>query len=114
MGDVYAAAYRRDGAGWATVQRPALYTPAALNAVWEGAPPRVVAGSALAALGDALSPGHAARVDQEADRASALGRLARWLHARGDGVDPAQAQPVYLRDKVALTTAERAAAKAAA
>lgn len=41
--------------------------------------------------------------------ASAVARLAAPVLARGDGVDAAQALPFYIRDKVALTTAERLA-----
>jgi tRNA threonylcarbamoyladenosine biosynthesis protein TsaB len=40
-------------------------------------------------------------------------RLARAAYAAGHTLPPDQALPVYLRDKVALTTAEREAAKAA-
>ena len=39
--------------------------------------------------------------------------LAPTLLAQGQGVDAALALPLYIRDKVASTTAERAAAKAA-
>ena len=41
--------------------------------------------------------------------ASAVARLAAPVLARGDGVDAAHALPLYVRDKVALTTAERLA-----
>lgn len=41
--------------------------------------------------------------------ASAVARLAAPVLARGGGVDAAQAVPIYVRDKVALTTAERLA-----
>jgi tRNA threonylcarbamoyladenosine biosynthesis protein TsaB len=34
--------------------------------------------------------------------------------ARDEGIDPAEALPLYLRDKVAQTTAEREALRAAA
>jgi tRNA threonylcarbamoyladenosine biosynthesis protein TsaB len=46
--------------------------------------------------------------------ASAMLRLAPALLAAGHGVDAAQALPLYVRDKVALTTEERAAVKARA
>lgn len=41
--------------------------------------------------------------------ANAIARLAAPVLARGGGVDAAQAVPIYVRDKVALTTAERRA-----
>ena len=47
MDEVYAAAYRRDGAQWATVQAPALWPLAALDAAWQRDPPACVAGTAL-------------------------------------------------------------------
>jgi tRNA threonylcarbamoyladenosine biosynthesis protein TsaB len=46
---------------------------------------------------------------QAADRAAALLRLAQAAWDAGEAVEAAQALPVYQRDKVALTTAERAA-----
>jgi tRNA threonylcarbamoyladenosine biosynthesis protein TsaB len=47
-------------------------------------------------------------------QASALLRLAPALLAAGRAVPPEMAWPIYIRDKVAQTTEERAAAKAAA
>ena len=47
------------------------------------------------------------------DRPTALLRLAASAWQRGEAIDPALALPLYLRDKVALTTAERAARQAA-
>jgi tRNA threonylcarbamoyladenosine biosynthesis protein TsaB len=44
------------------------------------------------------------------DRAAALGRLSLRAYAEGDLLAAAEALPLYLRDKVAQTTAERAAA----
>jgi tRNA threonylcarbamoyladenosine biosynthesis protein TsaB len=41
-------------------------------------------------------------------------RLAHAAWLRGDAVDADQALPVYVRDQVALTTAERLSLKAAA
>jgi tRNA threonylcarbamoyladenosine biosynthesis protein TsaB len=110
MDEVYAAAYRRDGDQWQTVQAPALWSLAALDAAWRSAPPRWVAGSALAAFGTRLPTGAATRIADVHDRAAALARLARAAWQRGEAVDAALALPLYLRDKVALTTAERAAA----
>jgi len=39
--------------------------------------------------------------------ASTLVRIAAWRAARGEGIDPALAAPLYIRDKVAKTVAER-------
>jgi tRNA threonylcarbamoyladenosine biosynthesis protein TsaB len=73
--------------------------------------PAVVAGNALAAFGDRLDTGGARRLPDAAPRALALLALARAAWASGGGIDAALALPLYLRDKVALTTAERAAAE---
>ena len=113
MDEIYAGCYRDGGeAGWQPVVAPSLTTPEALHAAWREAPPIVVAGSALAAFGERLDTGTAQRAPQEHGRAAALGWLAAAGFARGDGVPADQALPVYLRDKVAQTTAEREAAKA--
>ena len=40
---------------------------------------------------------------------SSVARLAAWHFSRGEVVDAALAAPLYVRDKVALTTAERLA-----
>ena len=109
MDEVYAAAYRRQAdAGWAIVRPPALFTLEALAARWTAEPPQRVAGNALAAFGARLPDGGAQRHDAIVDRPAALLRLARAAWLRGEAVDPALALPVYLRDKVALTSAERA------
>ena len=113
MDEIYAGCYRDDGAaGWRAVVEPSLTTPDALHATWRDAPPAFVAGSALAAFGERLQTGDARRAPAEHGRAAALGWLAAAGLARGDGVPADQALPVYLRDKVAQTTAEREAAKA--
>ena len=112
MDEVYGAAYRRDGDGWQAVHAPALWPLAALNDAWQREPPLCVAGSALEAFGPRLVTGAALRLPAMQDRAAALARLARAAWRRGEEIDAALALPLYLRDKVALTTAERAAAKA--
>jgi tRNA threonylcarbamoyladenosine biosynthesis protein TsaB len=113
MDEVYAGCYRWDGARWQVLAAPALYTLQALNAAWQATPPRAVAGSALAAFGDRLPAGQARVIDREASRGQALARLALQALAQGDTVDAAHALPLYVRDKVALTTEEREAAKRA-
>ncbi len=113
MDEVYAAAYRWAGDGWQAETAPALYTLAALAGRWRAQPPRVVAGTAPAAFGDRLALGGAALHGVEHDRAAALLRCAQRAWTAGAALDPADALPLYLRDKVALTTAERAAQRAA-
>ncbi|MGN6525461.1 MAG: tRNA (adenosine(37)-N6)-threonylcarbamoyltransferase complex dimerization subunit type 1 TsaB [Burkholderiaceae bacterium] len=114
MDEVYAGCYAPDAhGGWTAIVEPALTTPDALNARWADAPPEAAAGSALDAFGDRLRLGAARRVPREQGRAAALGWLAAVGLARGDALPADQALPVYLRDKVAQTTAEREAARAA-
>jgi tRNA threonylcarbamoyladenosine biosynthesis protein TsaB len=111
--EIYAACYRRTAEGWLTLYAPALYPVAALAARWDTAPPLIVAGSAIEAFAGRLPFGNARLVPHERSRASALLALARQQWDAGRTMDPAQALPVYLRDKVALTSAERAAVRAA-
>jgi tRNA threonylcarbamoyladenosine biosynthesis protein TsaB len=103
MGEVYAARYRRGATGWACESAPALWSPAALRDAWQGDTSLTWTGNGLALLG--LTPGDA--LPQR--RAKALGELTWMAWQRGEGLDAAQAQPLYVRDKVALTTAEREA-----
>jgi tRNA threonylcarbamoyladenosine biosynthesis protein TsaB len=114
MNEAYAAAYCRAGDDWQVRHGPALWPLAALAEAWLREPPACVAGSALDAFGSRLSTGAAQRIAATHDRAAALARLARSAWRRGEAVDAALALPLYLRDKVAQTTAERDAAKAAA
>jgi tRNA threonylcarbamoyladenosine biosynthesis protein TsaB len=107
MGEVYAARYAWDGSVWQVRQPAGLYAASALRGVWAQVPLDVVAGSALAlpdAALDALAP---ALRPLETDRPGALLRLTVAAWQAGAGVDAADALPLYVRDKVALTTAER-------
>lgn len=123
MDEVYAAAYEYQysqtghpaghGGHWRALCAPALWSLAALAQVWREAPPACVAGSALTAFGARLPCTATLRVDTVQDRVAALARLARAAWQRGEAVDAALALPLYLRDRVALTTDERAARQAA-
>ena len=108
MDEIYAGHYRRAACDWEVLEAPALYGLDALQARWQAAPPQMVAGSALQAFGDRLRTGGAALQAVEHGRAAALMRLAQQAWRRGEAVAAEQALPLYLRDKVALTTAERA------
>ena len=115
MNEIYGARYRWAGGAWLVLQAPALMSLPSFNAIWavQGAP--AIAGSALAAFGDHLVlPSSPLRFAQQQDRAAALLRLAVRAAQAGEAVDAADALPLYLRDKVAFTTAEREAAKARA
>lgn len=104
IGEIYAAHYRHDGGTWQVLDAPALYAPAALAAHW--GEPVAVAGTALTEYAEALGPVRDAW-PRTRSRAEALGALALAAWERGETRDAAEALPVYVRDKVALTTAER-------
>ena len=108
MGQLYTAAYEHRAGLWHTVQAPAVQNPAecALPLAWSGQPVWAV-GLAQHLLPDLALPWVVAH-----PTASALLRLADQAQAHGGEVPPALALPLYLRDKVAQTTAERALAKA--
>ena len=75
------------------------------------APRVLLAGNAFEAYGERLPAGE--RV-QALPTAAALLRLAPSLFADGHAVPAEQAMPLYIRDKVAQTTAERMAEREAA
>jgi tRNA threonylcarbamoyladenosine biosynthesis protein TsaB len=108
MGQLYTAAYEHRAGLWHTVQEPAVQNPAdcALPLAWSGQPVWAVG------LAQHLLPNLALPWVLAHPTASALLRLAEQAQAHGGEVPPALALPLYLRDKVAQTTAERALAKA--
>lgn len=117
MNEVYAAAYEWRGDRWGCLRQPALYGLPALAEALRELPPQAVAGNALDAFAADLSavlPDGLPRAAQAHSRAAALVSLARLAWSAGAAVDAAEAMPVYVRDKVAQTTAERMAAKGAA
>jgi tRNA threonylcarbamoyladenosine biosynthesis protein TsaB len=127
MGELYWAVAAPLGAGdWALQGASHVEAPAQAAAAWVagfGAQPAqlTLCGSAwaehAAALAAALPQGWSAALQAArpaAPAARAVARLARAAQARGAAVEAARAQPLYVRDKVALTTTERAAAAARA
>ncbi len=126
MDEIYAAHYAFEAGRWTTLVAPMLTTPETLVMRWQEEPPEVVAGSALQtalrwlgeagsaldAFGPRLLTGTAVRLPQAMPRAHALVPLAQALWQAGAAVDPALALPLYVRDKVAQTTAEREALRA--
>jgi tRNA threonylcarbamoyladenosine biosynthesis protein TsaB len=109
MAEVYHAAYERRGETWVTVCEPSLCLPQAAPQVagsgWFGAGSGFAAH--CAALGERYAGQLAGSDAQAVPQASAIAVLAALRFAAGQGVDAAQAMPLYLRDKVALKTCER-------
>jgi tRNA threonylcarbamoyladenosine biosynthesis protein TsaB len=112
MGEAYLAAYARNGEEWDEVIAPRLVDSASLP----GLPGRrwAATGSGFdrhAWLRDAYRDSVEMRFEADLPRAGAVARLASRRFARGGGIAAADAAPLYLRDKVALTTEERRKAK---
>jgi tRNA threonylcarbamoyladenosine biosynthesis protein TsaB len=115
MGEVYWAQYRWNH-GWETVSAPALCAPGAvapLPAPDGGVP--AACGNGFAAYpeafaGKAFAPDADASILPHARELAVLGVAAL---ADGRALPADQAQPIYLRNKVAYTSAERQAINAA-
>ncbi len=109
MGEIYLAAYEKQGDEWNTVIAPCLckieHAPAIEGGGWFGAGSGfVVDEGALAAR----YAGHLSGLDAHVvPQAGAVAKLAASEFAKGNAVDAELALPLYLRDKVALKTSER-------
>lgn len=111
MGEIYSAAYHREGRVLREVAEAACTPPETLelppSGTWFGV------GSAFAAYPDRIPPSVHSRLagcDPDAvPGAQAVAELAALRVAVRDLVAPEFAAPLYVRDKVALTTAERLA-----
>lgn len=113
MGEVYWAQYRYADGGWIEVVAPALCAP-------QDVAPRPAAGLAACGNGFAAYPeafaGKAFAANAIADtlpHARAMAVLGAGALAAGRAVPADRAQPIYLRNKVAYTSAERQAINAA-
>ncbi len=121
MGEVYAGQYGWTLATkeWRQITAPLLSRPDVLCALWTNNPPCAIAGNALTALAtefaQAFTPSPQLQTvpqfPQAQVRAQALALLAEQAWKRGEAMDVALALPLYVRDKVAQTTAERQAAQ---
>ncbi len=111
MHEVYTAAYARGDGAWREVAPPSVLPPAAVqhphpvgDAGWQGA------GNGFAAY-----PGLAAQLELSGIAADArptaqsIGELAVLRFAAGEGVAAIDALPLYVRHRVALTSAEQGA-----
>jgi len=116
MGEVYHAAYRKsergraeEASGWQVVSPPGLYAPDAVPKL----PGRgwTACGSGFTAHGGTLRARYEGQLDEVISdclpMAGAILDLAEPVFAAGRAGDAAQALPLYLRDKVALTKAEQ-------
>lgn len=111
MSEVYFAAYQRQDGSLREYAPPACAVPADVRLPPEGE--WFGFGSAFRAYQDALVAGLGPRLagfdESPIPLASSVARLAVELFRRGEVIDAALAAPLYVRDKVALTTAERLA-----
>ncbi len=109
MHEVYCAAFEWRADAWCAVGDAECVAPLDIGIPpgegWTGA------GGGFAVHGDALRARLGAALAQVAPAlrpaAPAVARLAAARFGRGEGVDAALAQPHYVREKVALTSAER-------
>jgi tRNA threonylcarbamoyladenosine biosynthesis protein TsaB len=109
MNEVYLGAYVREADAWRTVIEPCLQAPTAVpelpGAGW------TAVGNGFAVCDGALADSCGARLARVEvlvhPRAAEMARLAAPFFARGLGVAPEEAVPLYVRDKVALKVAER-------
>jgi tRNA threonylcarbamoyladenosine biosynthesis protein TsaB len=110
MGQVYHAAYEREGMAWSTVHPPGLSAPGDVPllpgaSVWAGT------GSGFKVYREALERRHAGRlsaiIDDVYPHAREVARLAVPEFEQGRALAAESALPVYIRDKVALKSDER-------
>jgi len=115
MDEIYAATYAFDGALWSTIQAPCLVAPEDL-AGWALAPPATGwhgwAGNAFGVYAGRLRHPIALPCVDALPTARAMLQLAPALLDAEQAVSASQALPLYVRNKVAKTTVERAAEKA--
>ncbi len=112
MGETYLAAYSRMGGDWEAAIEPGLFAEKALPVLpghdW------VATGSGFDAF-DWLRSAYDAQIGYrlagDLPRAGSVARVAARRLARGETLAAEKAAPLYLRDKVALTTEERQAKK---
>ena len=110
MNEAYIAAYARNGEDWDEVIAPRLADASSVPPL----PGRQWAATGsgferLPWLRDAFRQSVQMRYGADLPRAGAVARLAARRFAQGAGVAAEDAAPLYLRDKVALTTEERRA-----
>lgn len=109
MGEVYFAAYVKESGAWQTAIAPGLYKPDALPVVQGG--DWVGAGSGWQAYAEELSHAYRGQLQeilpQVLPAATAILELAQPVFASGQAKPAGEAMPIYIRNRVALKTAER-------
>jgi tRNA threonylcarbamoyladenosine biosynthesis protein TsaB len=109
MHEVYAGLYQRHADAWACIAGPVVCPPASVPV--PPTPGFVGVGSGFEAYPELSAMGHGilGLVDGRCiPHARAVARLAAPRFARGEGQPPEAAEPLYIRDKVALKICERA------
>ncbi len=109
MGEVYHAAYVKEADTWQAILEPGLYKPDAVPAVdgrdWVGA------GNGWQTYGEVLSDTYSTQLQSVQPAllptARAILQLAQPMFARGEAKVASEAMPIYIRNRVALKTAER-------
>ena len=116
MGEVYSAAFRCEGGDVVGLDAERVVVPGQV-VLPDGEDGWVGVGTGFGAVEGALAAtlgARFARIDAAAlPHAADVARLAAHAFARGEGVAPERAEPAYLRDNVALTLVEQAAARKA-
>ena len=115
MSEIYIAAYEKNESDWKIVSEPCLCkaanAPLVAGEGWFGT------GSGFSVQDAALQAHYGQKLSavdaQAVPRASAVAQIAATEFTKGNVVDAALALPLYLRNKVALKTSERDAARAA-
>ena len=103
MNEVYSGVYRVAGDTVSELSSPVCVPPAQIAV----SPAPTCGGDGFISYAEALP--RSSFIPDLWPTAAAVARLAAPALARGEGLHAAAAQPLYVRDKVALTTAERLA-----
>jgi len=111
MGEIYIAAFTRANDGWHAVIDAGLCKPVDSPILPEGS--WFAAGSGFGVYGDILKSRYAGKLigmdGNLQPHAAAMARLGVECYRRGLAIPAIDAAPVYIRNKVALTTLEQAA-----
>lgn len=108
MNEVYAGLYQRHAGGWSCLTGPVVCPPQSVP--MPSAPDFLGVGTGFAAYPELLALGRQALLGVDTQlipHARAIAQLAAPRFARGEGLPPEAAEPLYIRDKVALKICER-------